>query len=76
MKYYLLFLFLLPLAGFAQIKITGNVVNAADNKPVANTGRDSKTKPPADIAVVVMNFLRVKMELTGFFIWMILIAIY
>jgi hypothetical protein len=36
MKYYLLFLFLLPLAGSAQIKITGNVVNAADNKPVAN----------------------------------------
>jgi hypothetical protein len=40
MKYYplflFLFLFLLPLAGFAQIKITGNVVNAADGKPVAN----------------------------------------
>ncbi|MEO7213762.1 carboxypeptidase-like regulatory domain-containing protein [Mucilaginibacter sp.] len=36
MKYHLLLLFLLPLAGFAQIKITGNVVNAADGKPVAN----------------------------------------
>jgi hypothetical protein len=66
MKYYplflFLFLFLLPLAGFAQIKITGNVVNAADGKPVANasvflSNATVGSKTPDDGAFV-LNYVK------------------
>lgn len=36
MKYYLLFFLFLPVTCLAQIRITGKVINAADNKPVNN----------------------------------------
>jgi hypothetical protein len=62
MKYYVLFFLLLPFACFAQVTITGKVINAADNKPVpsasvflSNATVGSKT---ADDGTFTLNYVK------------------